>query len=142
MEPTPSTPSVIPASPVVPDALTAPPPAPSINSGPTACPQCHVPVRPTDFFCYNCGKNLKPAPPSTSIETLVMYYVGSVLLPPMGIIWGWKYVKATDQKARLHGWLLIGITVVELVLLTIWTIDFVHGINAQVNSQLNGLQGF
>lgn len=106
------------------------------------CPQCHAPVRPTDYFCYNCGKNLKPAPQATNFETLAKYYIGSILLPPLGIIWGVKYLRQGDAKGRIHGFILIGITVLELIYLTIWTVNFINQINAQVNQQLNGLQGF
>lgn len=106
------------------------------------CPQCHAQVKATDFFCYNCGKNLKPKPLSTSIETLLMYYLGAVILPPMGIVWGIKYMKEPNQTSRIHGAILIIITIVELIILTVWTLNFVNTINKQVGSQLNGLQGF
>lgn len=105
---------------------------------PPMCPQCHAVVRPTDFFCYNCGKNLKPAPPSTSFEKLFMYYLGTLLLPPMGIWWGIKYVRSGNEKAKLHGWIMIVGTVVLLIFLTIWTTQFVNTITTQVNSQMNG----
>ena len=65
------------------------------------CPKCHAIVRPTDYFCYNCGKNLKPAPLSLAVDKLAMYYIGAVLLPPMGIIWGWKYYKEGNPTAKI-----------------------------------------
>jgi len=106
------------------------------------CPQCHTQVRPTDFFCFNCGKNLKPKPLSTSLETLFMYYLGALVLPPLGIVWGIKYIKQESQMSKVHGIVLIILTIVEIVVLTIWTINFINMINAQVGSQLNNLQGF
>jgi len=106
------------------------------------CPHCHVTVRATDYFCFNCGKNLKPKPLSTSLDTLFLYYLGAVVLPPLGIIWGFKYVGQPDVKSKLHGAILIVLTIIECILLTVWTINFVNSVNKQVNQQINGLQGF
>src|ERR1700690_2123516 len=64
-----------------------------VNSVPSVCPMCHIQVRLTDYFCYNCGKNLHPKPLSTSIEIQILYYVGSLVLPPMGFIWGFRYIR-------------------------------------------------
>lgn len=107
-----------------------------------SCPQCHVAVRTTDFFCYNCGKNLKPKPLPLKIESLILYYLGSIILPPMGIIWGLRYLKDDNQTAKIHGIILITITVVELIILTVWTFQFVNSAVSQANTQLNSLQGF
>lgn len=71
-----------------------------------------------------------------------MYYLGAIVLPPMGIVWGIKYVKEQDQKAKIHGIILIIITIIELIILTVWTMNIIKTINTQVGSQLNGLQGF
>ncbi len=106
------------------------------------CPQCHTAVRATDFFCYNCGKNLKTKPLATTPEALIPYYLGAVILPPMGIIWGYKYLKQADQTSKTHGAVLIALTVIELILLTIWSVNFFNSINVRVNQQLNGLRGF
>ncbi len=116
-------------------------PIPSASSGSATCPQCHVIVRSTDFFCYNCGKNLKPAPPSIAFEKLFMYYLGTILLPPMGIVWGIKYVKSENQNAKIHGMIMIVGTIIELILLTVWTVQFVNTVTSQVNGQLNGING-
>ena len=105
------------------------------------CPQCHTAVRATDFFCFNCGKNLKPKPLATSLETLLPYYLGSIILPPLGLVWGIKYVRQQSRTAKIHGAVFIVITVIEVILLTVWTVNFVNTLQAQVNSQLNGLQG-
>lgn len=102
------------------------------------CTQCHTTVRPTDFFCYNCGKNLKEKPFSISLTTQLLYYAGSVLLPPFGIIWGLRYLKQTDTVAKRVGLICIVLTIVSLVVMTIWTMKIMSGIIVQ----LNGVQGF
>lgn len=106
------------------------------------CPQCHVIVRPTDFFCYNCGKNLKAKPLPTSLVTEIMYYTGSVLLPPMGFWWGIKYLKQPDSASKRIGVVSMILTTVSFILTSIWLVGYINKLNATVSSQLNGLQGF
>jgi uncharacterized protein (DUF983 family) len=105
------------------------------------CPTCHVAVKPLDYFCSNCGKNLHPVPPSLSSVTIFGFIVGSIVLPPMGFIWGIRYLKSDDNKARFYGFVFIIITIVELILLTIGTIQLINTINQQVNSQMQNIQG-
>jgi hypothetical protein len=108
----------------------------------TVCPTCHVNVRITDYYCFNCGKNLHEKPPSLSIITMVSIVIGSLLLPPMGIIWGVRYLKQSDVKSRLVGLVAILITIIELIWLTFITIGLINQINSQVNSQIQNIQGF
>lgn len=106
------------------------------------CPRCHTQVRETDYFCFNCGKNLKPKPVSTSIDTLLLYYLGTILLPPLGLWWGIRYLKNPDHPSKIHGLVLITITSIEVLLLVVWSVNFINNVNSQVNQQLNTLQGF
>ncbi len=106
------------------------------------CPQCHVVVRPTDFFCYNCGKSLKAKPLSTSLTTEIMYYIGSLVLPPLGYWWGIKYLKQTDAASKRIGILCMVFTTISFIVTSILAVDYINKISATVNSQLNGVGGF
>lgn len=106
------------------------------------CPQCHVAVRPTDFFCYNCGKNLHAKPLSTSLTTEIMYYAGSILLPPLGFWWGMKYLKQPDAASKRIGVISMALTTISSIITSVWVINYIKMLNATVSSQLNGLQGF
>lgn len=108
----------------------------------TQCPVCHVNIRPTDYFCYNCGKSLKNKPISLSLANIILYLVGSIVLVPMGIIWGIRFFRKGDSNAKIYGIFLIVLTLIELIVLTKFTIDLVNTINDQVNLQLQNLQGF
>ena len=107
----------------------------------TLCSVCHVSVRHTDFFCYNCGKSLHPIPPSTTLSTQVTLYLGSIVLPPMGFIWSVKYLKSDEPKARSIGLVLIAITVIVLIFATNYTVKTYNAAMKQVN-QIQNLQGF
>lgn len=71
-----------------------------------------------------------------------MYYIGSLLLPPIGFWWGYKYLKQDDPDSKRIGIVSMVITVVMTLFVVRWTMQFVEGINAQVNQQLQELQGF
>jgi hypothetical protein len=106
------------------------------------CPQCHVVVRASDFFCYNCGKNLKPKLLSTGLATEIMYYVGSFLLPPLGYWWGIRYLKQDGAAGKRIGILCMIFTTISCIVTSIWVAEYVNKLNAAVGSQLNSLEGF
>ncbi len=106
------------------------------------CPRCHTEVKITDYFCYNCGKELKPKPLSTSFSAQVLLYLKCVLLPPLGIIWGIKYLRQVDRNSKTVGLVCIGLTVVVLVLVVQVAINTANSFNTALNSQLQNIQGF
>lgn len=106
------------------------------------CPVCHLPMKPEYYFCYNCGKNLRPAPLSTTILKQLGLYVGSVVLMPLGLIWGLRYIKESSVKGKLIGWACIVITIVSFLIISVFLFNTIQQVNEQVNRQLNGLSGF
>lgn len=107
-----------------------------------ACSFCHQPIKTTDYFCANCGKNLKPAPPSTSWSSQIALYLESLLLPPYGIILGVRYLRQKDTKSKTVGIICIVITIVIVYLAILFTNNFINSFNQQFNSQLQNYQGF
>jgi len=103
------------------------------------CPQCHVSVQPTDYFCSNCGKNLKQKLSSVSISSQALLYVGSLLLPPMGFIWGFRRLREEGRTQKIIGMITIGLTVVSLVYSIVVVVDVINSANAQLNQQMQGL---
>lgn len=113
-----------------------------IETGMGTCPGCHVQVRPTDYFCFNCGKNLHPQPLSTSASAQISLYLKSALLPPMGIIWGIRYLQQKDQPSKTVGIIAMVLTVVILILAIQASISLMNTVNKSVNSQLQNMQGY
>jgi len=106
------------------------------------CPTCHVPLRPTDYFCYNCGANIHPSPPSTSASTQIVLYLKSALLPPLGIFSGLRYLRQSDSKSHYVGITAILITLASIVLAIVLTAKLFNEINRQVNEQMNAIGSF
>ena len=101
------------------------------------CPVCHVQVRPTDYFCFNCGKSLKEKLKSISLSSQIGLYLGSLVLPPMGIIWGLRYLKQPDQKRRWVGIVAIVLTLISLAVSIVWMVNLVNEVNRQVEDQMS-----
>jgi len=100
------------------------------------CPACHVTVRPEDYFCYNCGQNLRPKPLSTSFSGQLVVYLKSLLLPPWGVILGMRYLRQPDRRSKLVGWAAIILTVVILMVVIKLTMNMITLVNDQVGQQL------
>ena len=108
----------------------------------STCPVCHVSVKTTDYFCFNCGKNLHEKPLETSALVEYLYYAASLLLPPLGLYWGVRYLRQADKRSKRIGWICIALTVVSSIVVTMWSVQLFYNINQQVNQQLQGLEGF
>ncbi len=104
------------------------------------CPTCHNPVADSYYFCPNCGKNLKPAPASTSVLTQIGIYATSIFLPPLGLWPGVKYLRQNAKTAKTIGAIAIILTIISVVITTWLLTGWVNQINTAVNSQINSYQ--
>lgn len=101
------------------------------------CTKCHIVVRATDYFCFNCGNNLKPTPPSIKFIDQLVLYIKSILLPPFGIFFAIVYLKQNDSKSKIIGTIAILLTLISLVVSIILFADFMKTLNEQLNNQIN-----
>ena len=101
------------------------------------CPVCHNISPATDYFCSNCGKKLKDKPVSTSIGKQIGIYALSILLPPLGLWPGFKYLFQKDEKAKIIGIVAIILTILSTVLTMYYTIQLMNNITKTINEQLN-----
>ena len=103
------------------------------------CPVCHLEVKSTDYFCFNCGKNLRPKPLSTSLTKQITIYLESFFLPPYGLIIGLRYLKQKDNASKIVGIASIVLTVISILIFIKVTRDLITMINTQVNTQLQDM---
>lgn len=99
------------------------------------CPICHTQVRPSDFYCFNCGKNLHEEISFNRPLTITGYFIGSIILPPMGIIWGLKYLKIPNTQSKIIGLGLIAFTLAIIFIILGKTMDFYNRLYNQINIQ-------
>ncbi|MBI4066452.1 hypothetical protein HY411_01930 [Candidatus Gottesmanbacteria bacterium] len=106
------------------------------------CPACHVAVRPTDYFCFNCGKNLLAVPPGTTPVDQIKLYLGSIFLAPMGIVWGLRYLRVENDKSKIVGVVAMVLTAITIIIAVQYTVALVNILNSQVGKQFQGIEGF
>ena len=124
-----------------PEQTTPVQPTPQTEPAPT-CPACKAPLQPGVYFCPNCGHKIKDPPPSTNLSHQIGIYLLSIFLPPFGLVPGVRYILQKDQKTRIIGLVAIVLTFLSLGI-TIWlSVGVFNTLNQQLNSQMNGLQGF
>ena len=106
--------------------------------GTTTCPKCYATDIPLNaYFCPQCGAQLRIKPSSTSTFTQISLYVGSLLLPPLGFWWAYKYYRIPDGKGKKIALICAIITVVSLALSFIFFKSFSNSVSQQINSQIN-----
>ena len=99
------------------------------------CPSCNFPISGSFVFCPNCGKKIKEPPVSTTIAKQIGIYALSVLLPPLGLWPGIKYLLQKDQKSKIIGIVAIVLTIFSTII-SIWVaINFFNQINKIIGSQ-------
>jgi hypothetical protein len=102
------------------------------------CPACHLDVQPDFFYCPYCRKELREKPVDTGVWAQIKLYMISVLIPPFGLPFTFKYLKSPDGKTRSIGWISVILTAAALALATLWAVNQVNKMTDEVNKQLNG----
>ena len=104
------------------------------------CPVCKLPIFDSYIFCPNCGAKIREVVFTISVGKQISVYLISVLLPPLGVWPGIKYLLNPDEKAKKVGLIAIILTVISSII-TIWmTISVLNGINKSLGTQLNQQQ--
>lgn len=100
---------------------------------PGICPNCGEILLPNTNFCPKCGYKINTAPQAISIGRQVWIYIVSLFLPPLGLIWTFKYFRSTDAQKKRIAWIATVLTIISTVF-TIWyTINFFQGVSQQIN---------
>ncbi|OGH10494.1 MAG: hypothetical protein A2857_00810 [Candidatus Levybacteria bacterium RIFCSPHIGHO2_01_FULL_36_15] len=97
------------------------------------CPYCKFNITPNIYFCPNCGKKLKDKPLSTSTLKQTGVYLVSLLIPPSGLWYGYKYLKQGDYKSKIIGIIAVVITLVSLIFTVKLTVDVINSVNQSLN---------
>ena len=101
------------------------------------CPSCRATITETEFFCPQCGKKLKDAPLGTSPGKQLLYYVLSILLPPIGLWWAIKYLRQNDPAAKRIAAVIIALTILSLAA-NIWAATGIYAAYSRfINSFTN-----
>ena len=107
---------------------------------PQTCPKCASAIASANYFCHNCGKQLKDKPLSTSFFKQITIYAVSFLFPPFGLWPADKYLRQSDSKSKKIGLVAILLTAAS-ILLAVWlTANLTTSLNKTLNDQLQFYQ--
>jgi len=106
----------------------------------SSCSKCGYQILDTYYFCPNCGNKLKNPPLSTSLGKQLYLYIISILLPPIGLFPGIKYLLDKNPTAKIIGIILITLTLLSTIISVKLTLDFVNSQLLNTSLQLNELQ--
>jgi hypothetical protein len=80
----------------------------------------------------------KARAPSISIGAQIKVYAVSVLLPPFGLIYVWRYYKQSDRVSQRIASIALVLTIL-MTAATVWiTIDTLNTVHRMLNAALNG----
>ncbi len=101
------------------------------------CKYCKNLIPENVFFCPVCGKKLKNPLLSTSIGKQLSVYAISLLLPPLGLVPGIQYLLSKDRTRKIIGIIAIVLTIISLVVSTIYLIKLYNNLTKQFNDLQN-----
>ena len=107
------------------------------------CKYCGSSVLGTYYYCPNCGKKLKEPPLSIGLTKQIGVYVLSLVLPPLDLWTGIKYLRQDNITAKRIGIIAIVLTIISTIL-TIWlTIGLLSSpFGGNAGDQLQQLQDY
>jgi len=109
----------------------------------TTCKYCGFPLSDNFFFCPNCGKKIKEPPVDMGIVKQIGIYALSFLLPPLGLLPAFKYLRQKEPKAKIVGVIVIILTIVSIVLTIQFAFSILNtsiGLSGNSTDQLQQLQ--
>lgn len=98
---------------------------------PTTCPQCNTILLPNTNFCPKCGFPIVQTPQIISVGRQVWIYFVSLCLPPLGLIWTFKYFRSTSPQLKRIAWIATILTVISIIISVWFTVGFFQGIQQQ-----------
>jgi len=98
------------------------------------CKECGHEISDEALACPNCGKPQRNKSLSVSLSRQITVYSISLLLPPFGFWYVWKYLRQRDSKSKKIGIAALILTIISIIF-TIWfTKRLVNSINQTLNS--------
>ncbi len=90
------------------------------------CPKCGGVITPGDIFCSHCGYALVAQP--IHIGQQINIILISLLLPPFGLVYFFKYFKSENSSNKRIGYIAGVLTIVSTIFVTWTTIGVWQGI--------------
>ncbi len=86
-------------------------------------------------FCSLCGKKIKEPPPAVTVHAQILAYAVSLLAPPFGLWYTYKYFRQGGEKEKQIAWICVIITIISSIIAA-WSTKALIDL---LNSELGGL---
>src|SRR5258706_1781332 len=97
------------------------------------CPSCKHTASILDNFCPSCGKKLPKIEIHISIAKQIYIYLISLIAPPFGIIYTFRYFRNPHTQVKWVGWVALILTIISCAV-TIWyTVGLINGIQQDLS---------
>lgn len=101
------------------------------------CESCKKAILPEYNFCPSCGLKLKDIPLTVTAAKQISIYMVSLLLPPLGLFPGIKYLAKGDSHSKHIGLIALFLTLLSTIL-SLWLFfGFIQEANKTLNQQIN-----
>lgn len=104
------------------------------------CKNCKNLINSDWFFCPYCGKKLREKPANTGVWSQLGLYLLSILLPPLNLGMAIRYIRDSQPKAKLIGWISVILMLTTLILVSWWTLDKVNKAKTEFDKQFGDYQ--
>ena len=98
------------------------------------CKECEHEISDEALACPNCGKPQTNRHPSVSLSAQTTVYSVSLLLPPFGLWYVWKYLKQKDGKSKKIGIAALILTIISMIVMIWITKGLINSFNQALNS--------
>ncbi len=86
------------------------------------CPNCKNEILKNSNFCQFCGYKLNE---KITLSRQFYIYAVSLLLPPLGLIWFFKYFRSSEVNKKNIAYITLILTILSTFLTIWWTISFI-----------------
>lgn len=104
----------------------------------TFCPACGRAAGPTDNFCPHCGQEFNRQPLPVSFYGQVIAYAVSLLLPPFGLWYVFKYLRRGNSQAKRVAVIAAILTAISVIYAVYLFISIMNSVSQSIK-ELNGL---
>ncbi|MFH1246589.1 MAG: hypothetical protein V1489_02325 [Candidatus Liptonbacteria bacterium] len=106
------------------------------------CQFCAMQIPADADFCPHCGKAIRVQPLSTSVGKQIFINAVSILLPPLGYWYTWKYYREYKRSGSIAAKMIAitsGVLTTLSLIISLWTTEYVINGLYQSLSQFNNL---
>ncbi len=98
------------------------------------CPACGMQIDLMFHYCPQCGKSLRELLLGISIIKQMYIYFVSILVPPFGLIYTFRYIRYPLMQVKIVGIVALVLTLVSLGIIVWVSIPFINQVQTAMTN--------